>query len=94
MSEEIRNLVEQLSVALGDACQESEKVRNILKKMEEAGADASITLAIVLGVQGQNTEIHKVLLGKDRLPGLRPSQRRVSAFDRRFLRALRIQLPE
>ena len=94
MSEDIKNLVEQLSSALGDALRESEKVRSVLRKIEESGADMNITLAIVLGVHGQNTEIHKIVYGKDRQQGFRAAQRRVSAFDKRFLRALRIQLPE
>ncbi len=94
MSEDIKNLVEQLSVALGDVLRESGKVRDILRKIEEAGVDTNTTLAIVLGVHGQNTEVHKIVYGKDRQQGVRASQRRVSAFDRRFLRALRIQLPE
>lgn len=94
MSEEIKNLMEELSTVLGDVVQESEKVRNILQKIEAAGADPNITLAIVLGVHGQHTEIHKIVYGKDRQQGFRATQRRVSAFDRRFLRALRIQLPD
>ena len=94
MSEEFRNLMVQLSHALGEALQESDKVKNILRRIEDAGADSGITLALVLGMQGQNTEIHKVVLGRERSQGIRATQRRVSAFDRRFLRALRIQLPE
>ena len=58
MSEDIKNLVEQLSSALGDALRESEKVRSVLRKIEESGADMNITLAIVLGVHGQVPPTH------------------------------------
>lgn len=92
MNKELKGLMEKLSRALGEVIQESEQVRLLLRQIEDAGFD--VTLAVMLGVQGQNTEIQQVVYGPDRNAGQKASPRRISAFDKRFLRALRIQLPD
>jgi len=94
MSDELKGLIEKLSRALGDTIQESDKIRSLLRKLEDEGFDASITLAVILGLKNRNTEIRQVIYGPEKNQVKKTSSRRVSAFDRRFLRALRIELPD
>ena len=94
MNDELRKLLDELSRTLGDAARNSPEVRDVLKKLEEGGYDARVTLALILGVKGQHTEIQQVFYGTDSTKVQRAAARRISAFDKRFLRALKIQLPD
>lgn len=95
MNKDLQELIEQLSSALGDVIDESEKVRSILVKIERSGFDASLTMAVLLGLKGKDTELRKVVYGSgEKQENLKHAVRRISAFDRRFLRALKIQLPD
>jgi hypothetical protein len=94
MSEELKSLIDKLSRALGDTIQESEKLSGILKEIEEGGHDASITMAVILGLKNRGTEIRQIIYGPEKNQVKKSAARRVSAFDKRFLRALRIELPD
>jgi hypothetical protein len=94
MSDELKGLIDQLSRALGDGIEQSEEIRHLLKQIEDEGFDANITLAVILGLKNRNTEIRQVIYGPEKSKVNKTSTRRVSAFDRRFLRALKIELPE
>lgn len=94
MSEELKGLIEQLSLALGNIIQESDHIRGLIRRIEDGGTDANLTLAVILGLRNKNTEIQQVVFGPEKNKGKRTNLRRISAFDKRFLRALRIELPE
>lgn len=94
MSENLKKLVEELSLALKDSIHESEKIRGLLHRIEEGGYDATVTLAILLNLKNQNTEIQKTVYGPAKGRDRKVAGRRISAFDRRFLRALKIRLPD
>jgi hypothetical protein len=92
MDDELKALVERLSQSLRDAIRDSEKLQEALRELEGRGFTPSLTLGVVLGKNDRGEEIQETLIG----PGAqeRPvSIRRMSAFDRKFLRALRIQMP-
>jgi hypothetical protein len=93
-SEELKILMEKLSQALSGVIQESTQVRSLLRKIEEGGYDANLTLAVVLGLKDKSTEIHQIVYGPENSKSKKSTARRISAFDRRFLRALRIRLPD
>jgi len=94
MSEELKKLVEQLGRALEETIRDSGRIRGIMERIEEAGQDSGITLAILLGLRAQNREIQRIVYGPEKGKDRKVSPRRISAFDRRFLGALRIQLPD
>ena len=94
MSDELKGLVDKLSRALGESIRQSDEIGKLLKKIEDEGFDANITLAVILGLKNRNTEIRQVIYGPEKNKVKRTSSRRVSAFDRRFLRALKIELPD
>ena len=94
MSDELKGLIDKLSRALGESIQQSDEIGKLLKKIEDEGFDANITLAVILGLKNRNTEIRQVIYGPEKNKVKRTSSRRVSAFDRRFLRALKIELPD
>jgi len=95
IDDDLKGLLEQLSTALRDAIRGSERLQEILKDIESRGITPSLTMGVVLGrpETGERAEeIQETLIG----PAVtdRPvSIRRLSAFDRKFLRALRIQMP-
>jgi hypothetical protein len=95
MDDELKGLLDQLGLALKDAIRGSEKFQEILREIESRGYTPSLTIGIVLARAGtgeRSEEIQETLVG----PAIadRPvSIRRLSAFDRKFLRALRIQMP-
>jgi hypothetical protein len=92
MDDELKALIEQLSTSLREAIRGSESLQEILKEFEKRGYTTSLSMGIVLGRNDRTEEIQETLIG----PGApeRPvSMRRLSAFDRKFLRALRIQIP-
>jgi uncharacterized protein (UPF0335 family) len=94
MSDELKGLIDKLSRALGESIQQSDGIGKLLKKIEDEGFDANITLAVILGLKNRNTEIRQVIYGPEKNKTKKTSSRRVSAFDRRFLRALKIELPD
>lgn len=94
MSDELKILIDKLSRSLGERIQQSEEIRSLLKRIEDEGFDANITLAVILGLKNRNTEIRQVIYGPEKNKMKKTSSRRVSAFDRRFLRALKIELPD
>jgi hypothetical protein len=95
MDDDLKGLLENLSTALKDAIRGSEKLQEVLREIENRGYTPSLTVGVVLGRAGTGEraeEIQETLIG----PAVseRPvSIRRLSAFDRKFLRALRIQMP-
>jgi hypothetical protein len=95
MDDELKGILEQLSTALRDAIRGSERLQEILREIESRGITPSLTMGVVLGRPDSGErpeEIQQTLIG----PAMtdRPvSIRRLSAFDRKFLRALRIQMP-
>lgn len=94
MSDELKGLIDKLSRALGETMQSSDEIRRLLKEIEDEGYEANITLAVILGLKNRNTEIRQVIYGPEKNKMKKTSSRRISAFDRRFLRALRIELPD
>ena len=94
MSEELKKILEELSEAIGEAVRDSARVRELLGRIEKSSADPTLSLAVVLGARDRKTEIQKFVYGFESAGGKKSSSRRVSAFDRRFLRALRIKLPD
>jgi len=95
IDDNLKPLLEHLSNSLRDAIRGSDKVQELLHEIEERGLTPSLTLGIVLartesGARAE--EIQETLIGPATTE--RPvSIRRLSAFDRKFLRALRIQMP-
>jgi hypothetical protein len=95
MDDELKGLLEQLSTSLKDAIRGSEKLQEILHEIEGRGYTPSLTVGVVLGRAGTGEraeEIQETLVGPA-VPERPVSIRRLSAFDRKFLRALRIQMP-
>lgn len=90
--DDIKGLLEQLTGSLREAIRDAARFQELLRELEGRGYTPSLTLGIVLGRKDRTEEIQETLIG----PGAqeRPvSIRRLSAFDRKFLRALRIQMP-
>jgi hypothetical protein len=95
MEDDLKGLLEQLSASLKDAIRGSEKLQEILHELEGRGYTPSLTVGVVLGRAGTGEraeEIQETLVGPA-VPERPVSIRRLSAFDRKFLRALRIQMP-
>jgi len=95
MDDELKGILERLSGELRDAIRGSAKLQEILGEIEARGITPSLTMGVVLGRPDSGErpeEIQETLIG----PAVseRPvSIRRLSAFDKKFLRALRIQMP-
>jgi hypothetical protein len=95
MDDDLKGLLEQLSTSLKDAIRGSEKLQELLHEIEGRGYTPSLTVSVVLGRAGTGEraeEIQETLVGPA-VPERPVSIRRLSAFDRKFLRALRIQMP-
>lgn len=95
IDDELKGLLEQLSTTLKDAIRSSEKLQELLREIENRGLTPSLTVGVVLARPGtgeRSEEIQETLLGPV-VPERTVSIRRLSAFDRKFLRALRIQMP-
>lgn len=95
MDEDLKPILEQLSITLRDAIRGSEKFQELLREIENRGFTPSLTLGVVLGrtdTGERAEEIQETLVGPA-VPERPVSIRRLSAFDRKFLRALRIQMP-
>lgn len=95
MDEDLKPLLEQLTLTLREAIRGSEKLQELLRELENRGFTPSLTLNIILGRSDTGArveEIQETLVGPV-VPERPVSIRRLSAFDRKFLRALRIQMP-
>ena len=95
IDDDLKGLLDQLSATLKDTIRGSEKFQELLHEIENRGYTPSITVGIVLGraKTGERAEeIQETLIGPA-VPERPVSIRRLSAFDRKFLRALRIQMP-
>ena len=95
MDDDLKGLLEQLSTSLKDAIRGSEKLQELLHEIEGRGYTPSLTVGVVLGRAGTGEraeDIQETLVGPA-VPERPVSIRRLSAFDRKFLRALRIQMP-
>lgn len=94
MNNDLKRLIDKLSRALRKVIRESEDIGALMRSIEEGGYDATVTLEVLLGLRDQSREIQKTVYGPEKARGRKTASRRVSAFDRRFLRALRIRLPD
>ena len=89
----LKGLMEELGRVLGEVIQDSERVKELLKLIEKSGYAANLTLAVVLGPNERHAELRQIIYGKEKTER-KTASRRLSAFDKRFLRALRIQMPD
>jgi len=94
MSNELKELMEQLGQALERVVRDSDQIRGLISEIEKSGHEASFSLAVFLGRKGKGSELRRTIYGSGKGHGPRSSAHRVSAFDRRFLRALKIELPD
>ena len=94
MSNELKELMEQLGQALERVVRDSDQIRGLISEIEKSGHEASFSLAVLLGRKGKGSELRRTIYGSGKGHGTRNSAHRVSAFDRRFLRALKIELPD
>ena len=94
MSNELKELMEQLGQALEEIVRDSSRIRDLIREIEKSGHEASLSLAVLLGLKGKGAELRRTIYGSGKGHGVRSSAHRVSAFDRRFLRALKIELPD
>jgi hypothetical protein len=94
MSKELKELMEQLGQALEEVVRDSSRIRGLIQEIEKSGHEASLSLAVLLGLKGKGAELRRTIYGSGKGHGTRSSAHRVSAFDRRFLRALKIELPD
>ena len=94
MSNELKELMEQLGQALEEVVRDSSRIRGLIQEIEKSGHEASLSLAVILGLKGKGSELRRTIYGSGKSHGTRSSAHRVSAFDRRFLRALKIELPD
>lgn len=95
IDDELKGLIEQLSTTLKEAIRGTEKLQELLREIENRGFTPSLTVGVVLARPGtgeRGEEIQETLVGPT-VPERPISIRRLSAFDRKFLRALRIQMP-
>jgi hypothetical protein len=91
MNKDIREIMRRLGEVVNETMQESERVRNLLVDIEKQGYTVTLSLAVVIGSDdGRN-------------PRKRPRQPArageeadggTSAFDRKFMKALRIRYSE
>lgn len=90
--DDLKALLDRLGQSMREAIRASAPMQEVLRELEARGYTPSLTLGIALGRSDRGEEIQETLLGPG--PQERPvSIRRLSAFDRKFLRALRIQNP-
>ncbi len=90
--DDLKALLDRLGQSMREAIRASAPMQEVLRELEARGYTPSLTLGIALGRSDRGEEIQETLLGP--APQERPvSIRRLSAFDRKFLRALRIQNP-
>ena len=94
MSNELKELMEQLGQALEEIVRDSSRIRDLIREIEKSGHETSLSLAVLLGLKGKGAELRRTIYGSGKGHGARSSAHRVSAFDRRFLRALKIELPD
>lgn len=95
IDDDLKGLLDHMSESLKEAIRSSEKLQELLREIESRGYTPSLTVGVVLARSGTGDraeEIQETLIGP--VVSERPvSIRRLSAFDRKFLRALRIQMP-
>jgi len=90
--DDLKTLLDRIGKSVRETIRSSEPVQEALRELETRGYTPSLTLGIALGRSDRGEEIQETLIGPG--PQERPvSIRRLSAFDRKFLRALRIQNP-
>ena len=95
MDDDIKGLLDKLSSTLKDTVRGSEQLQELLREIESRGYTPSLSFGVALGRAGTGEraeEIQETLIGPA-VPERPVSIRRLSAFDRKFLRALRIQMP-
>ena len=95
MDDDIKGLLDHMSDALKDAIRGSEKIQELLHEIENRGYTPSMTVGVVLGRTGTGEraeEIQETLIGPV-VPERPVSIRRLSAFDRKFLRACAFRCP-
>lgn len=95
MDDDLKGLLDTLSATLKDAVRDSEKLQELLRDFESRGYTPSLSFGVALGRAGSGEraeEIQETIIGPA-VPERPVSIRRLSAFDRKFLRALRIQMP-
>ena len=51
---------------MNESIQESEEIKGLLRRLERGGYDATVTLAILLGLKDKQTEIQKTVYGPEK----------------------------
>ncbi len=91
MDKDIKDIMKRLGSAINDTLQDSEKIQKLLQELESKGFTLTLSLAVMVGINNFNN------------PRRRPRQpaaagegegNPTTAFDRKFLKALRIKLTE
>jgi hypothetical protein len=92
MERDIKDIMRRLGEVINETLQESEKIQQILHEVEEKGYALNLSLAVLMGL-GKGRE------GSPRQKKAPDAERegpdhRPTAFDRKFLRALKLRLPD
>lgn len=92
MDDDVKELIQRLGKAINETMAESETIRGLLREIEERGFSLTISLGVMVGSTEEKRRRRPARSaeekdGEERRP-------RPSAFDRKFLKALRIRLTE
>lgn len=79
--EEVRKLIDELARLLNDELRASSRIQEVIARIEEAGFDATLSLAVLVG-----------LIPHHALLDARP-EASVTGFDREFLASLNLSFP-
>jgi hypothetical protein len=82
--EEVRSLVDELARLLNEELKGSSRIQEVLGRIQEAGFDATLSLAVLVGLIPHHATL-------DPHDGIRPV---VTPFDREFLASLHMKLPQ
>lgn len=92
MDNEIKEIMKKLGTAINESLQESDKIQKLLQEIERKGYNLTLSMAVIVGLNSLNLSKGKTSLNKDvREEDLDVKQ---TAFDRKFLKALRIKISE
>ncbi len=92
MNRELRDIMKRLGEVINEALQESDKMKDILREVEERGYTLTLSLAVI--VAGKEDAERRRRQPRPAREGTEAQKPAATTFDRRFLKALRIKMPE
>jgi uncharacterized protein (UPF0335 family) len=92
VNKELRDIMRRLGEVINETLQESDKLKEILHEVEQRGYSLTLSLAVI--VAGKEDAERRRRLPRPAKDAGEASPPKTSTFDRKFLKALRIRMPE